>query len=41
VVSAYEVSALFTEIKKIDSGAFINVLKTDMLGGRFYHRPKK
>jgi uncharacterized membrane-anchored protein YitT (DUF2179 family) len=41
VVSSQEVSALFTEIKKIDEQAFINVLKTDMLGGRFYRRPKQ
>jgi uncharacterized membrane-anchored protein YitT (DUF2179 family) len=40
VVSAGEVNGLVTEIKKIDPGAFINVLKTEQLNGRFYQRPK-
>ncbi|GHV86013.1 membrane protein [Spirochaetia bacterium] len=40
VVSAPEVSRLVTGIKKIDPGVFINVIKTDHLGGRFYQRPK-
>jgi uncharacterized membrane-anchored protein YitT (DUF2179 family) len=40
VVSAPEVNSLVTGIKKLDSGAFINVVKTEMLGGRFYRRPK-
>ncbi|MDR2552380.1 MAG: YitT family protein [Treponema sp.] len=40
VVSAPEVRILVPGIKKIDPGAFINVIKTDQLGGRFYRRPK-
>jgi uncharacterized membrane-anchored protein YitT (DUF2179 family) len=40
VVSAGEVNGLVTEIKKIDPGAFINVLRTEQLNGRFYQRPK-
>ena len=40
VVSSPEVDSLVTGIKKIDPGAFINVIKTDKLGGRFYRRPK-
>ncbi|MDR2160416.1 MAG: YitT family protein [Treponema sp.] len=40
VVSAGEVNGLVTEIKKIDPDAFINVLKTEQLNGRFYQRPK-
>jgi uncharacterized membrane-anchored protein YitT (DUF2179 family) len=40
VVGAYETAALITAIKKIDPGAFINVLRTEQLNGRFYTRPK-
>jgi uncharacterized membrane-anchored protein YitT (DUF2179 family) len=40
VVSAGEASRLAAEIRKIDPGAFINVLKTEQLNGRFYQRPK-
>jgi uncharacterized membrane-anchored protein YitT (DUF2179 family) len=40
VVSAGEVSGLVAEIKKIDPGAFINVIRTEQLNGRFYQRPK-
>lgn len=40
VVSANEVNILVTGIKKIDPGAFVNVVKTEQLGGRFYRRPK-
>jgi len=40
VISASEVREIISDIKKVDSAAFINVLKTDMLNGRFYHRPK-
>jgi uncharacterized membrane-anchored protein YitT (DUF2179 family) len=40
VVSANEVSVLMGEIKKIDPGAFINVIRTEHLNGRFYQRPK-
>lgn len=40
VVSAGEANGLVAEIKKIDPGAFINVIRTEQLNGRFYHRPK-
>jgi uncharacterized membrane-anchored protein YitT (DUF2179 family) len=39
VVTASQVSSLISAIKKIDEGAFINVLKTDHLFGRFYQKP--
>jgi uncharacterized membrane-anchored protein YitT (DUF2179 family) len=40
VVSAREANGLVAEIKKIDPGAFINVIRTEQLNGRFYQRPK-
>ena len=40
VVSATEVNNLIVGIKKIDSGAFINVIKTEELRGRFYRPPR-
>jgi uncharacterized membrane-anchored protein YitT (DUF2179 family) len=40
VVSANEVNVLTDGIKKIDPHAFVNVIKTEQLGGRFYRRPK-
>jgi uncharacterized membrane-anchored protein YitT (DUF2179 family) len=40
VVSAHETAALITAIKKVDSDAFINVLRTEQLNGRFYTRPR-
>ncbi|MDR1238626.1 MAG: YitT family protein [Treponema sp.] len=40
VVSSREVNRLVPEIKKIDPGAFINVIRTEQLNGRFYQRPK-
>ena len=40
VVSAPEVGNLVAGIKKIDPGSFINVIKTDHLGGRFYRRAR-
>ncbi|MDR1389351.1 MAG: YitT family protein [Treponema sp.] len=40
VVGANEVDSLVSGIKKIDSGAFINVIKTEQLGGHFYRRPR-
>lgn len=40
VVAANEVSGLIGAIKKIDEKAFINVLKTEQLNGRFYQRRK-
>ncbi|MDR0668876.1 MAG: YitT family protein [Treponema sp.] len=38
VVAANEVSGLMTAIKQADEKAFVNVLKTEQLNGRFYHR---
>ncbi|MDR0377176.1 MAG: YitT family protein [Spirochaetaceae bacterium] len=40
VVSANEISLLVNGIKKIDSSAFINILKTEQINGRFYKPPK-
>jgi uncharacterized membrane-anchored protein YitT (DUF2179 family) len=40
VVAANEATGLVEGIKRIDSGAFINVIKTEQLGGKFYRRPK-
>ena len=39
VVTASQVKALIPAIRQIDEGAFINVLKTDQLNGRFYQKP--
>jgi uncharacterized membrane-anchored protein YitT (DUF2179 family) len=38
VVAANEVAGLMTAIKKIDEKAFVNVIKTEQLNGRFYQR---
>ena len=40
VVSANEVAMLVLAIRAIDPVAFINVLKTEQLNGRFFRRPK-
>ncbi|MDR3139781.1 MAG: YitT family protein [Treponema sp.] len=40
VVSAGDVNSLIAAIKKIDPNAFINVIKTEQVNGRFYQRPK-
>jgi uncharacterized membrane-anchored protein YitT (DUF2179 family) len=40
VVAATEVPRLVAGIKKTDGDAFINVLKTEQLNGRFYKPPK-
>ena len=40
VVSANEVPELIRAIKEIDYAAFINVIKTEQLNGRFFIRPK-
>jgi uncharacterized membrane-anchored protein YitT (DUF2179 family) len=40
VVSADEVSPLVSAIKKLDGSAFVNVLKTEQINGKFYMRPK-
>ena len=40
VVTASQVRKLIPVIRQIDPGAFINVLKTHQLNGRFYQQPK-
>ena len=40
VVHANEVSMLINAIRKIDHGAFINVIKTEQINGRFFRKPK-
>jgi uncharacterized membrane-anchored protein YitT (DUF2179 family) len=40
VVAANEAGSLITGIKAVDPDAFVNVIKTEQLGGRFYRRPK-
>jgi len=39
VVTASQVKTLIPAIRQIDNEAFINVLKTDQLNGRFYQKP--
>jgi uncharacterized membrane-anchored protein YitT (DUF2179 family) len=40
VVYANEVSGLVNELRKADPGAFLNVIKTEQLNGRFFRKPK-
>jgi hypothetical protein len=40
VISANEVTPLINAIKNVDPAAFVNVLKTEQVNGRFYQRPK-
>jgi uncharacterized membrane-anchored protein YitT (DUF2179 family) len=40
VVASNEVQSLINDIKKIDTSAFINILKTERLNGKFFRRPK-
>jgi uncharacterized membrane-anchored protein YitT (DUF2179 family) len=40
VVTASQVKQLIPAIKKIDNEAFINVMKTELLNGSFYQKPK-
>jgi uncharacterized membrane-anchored protein YitT (DUF2179 family) len=40
VVTSSEARTLVAEIKEIDPSAFINIVRTDLLHGRFYKRPK-
>jgi uncharacterized membrane-anchored protein YitT (DUF2179 family) len=40
VVYANEVADLVNAIRRLDTGAFINVIKTEMINGRFFRRPK-
>ena len=39
VVSSAECNHVIAEIKKVDENAFVNVLKTERLMGRFYRKP--
>lgn len=39
VVSSDEVKEVMTRIKRIDSTAFVNIIKTDQVDGRFYRKP--
>ena len=39
VVSSEEVNKVLSEIKSVDPKAFVNVVKTDLVDGRFYSRP--
>lgn len=41
VVGRGEVDKLMQEIKSIDEKAFINVIQTEQVGGRFYRRPTR
>jgi uncharacterized membrane-anchored protein YitT (DUF2179 family) len=40
VVYSNEVTDLVNAVRKIDAGAFINVIKTEQINGRFFRRPK-
>jgi uncharacterized membrane-anchored protein YitT (DUF2179 family) len=40
VVAANETGMLITRIKKLDPGAFVNVIKTEGINGKFFRRPK-
>jgi uncharacterized membrane-anchored protein YitT (DUF2179 family) len=40
VIYANEVADLVNAIRRLDSSAFINVIKTEMINGRFFRRPK-
>lgn len=40
VVGSDEVDAVLNAIKEVDPKAFINVMKTEQLGGRFYKKPR-
>ena len=40
VVGTDELKPLIKEIKRIDANAFINVVRTERLIGRFYMTPK-
>lgn len=41
VVASDEVKEVILRVKGIDSGAFINILRTEQLVGRFYERPEE
>ena len=41
VVNSDEVDMIIKEVRSIDEHAFVNVVKTDRINGRFYNRPKE
>ena len=41
VVNSDEVDIIIKEVRSIDEHAFVNVIKTDRINGRFYNRPKE
>ncbi len=41
VVSGAEYKAVISEVRKADSEAFVNSIRTERLAGRFYHRPEE
>jgi len=41
VIAGDEVRLVIKKIREVDEKAFINVLRTDQLEGRFYHRPNE
>ena len=41
VVSRAETRKLIRAVKKVDSAAFVNLIRTEELAGRFYYRPEE
>ena len=41
IVASDEVREVIREVKKIDPDAFINILRTDQVIGKFYQRPEE
>ena len=41
VVSRAETRTLMKEVKKVDKKAFVNLIRTEELAGRFYYRPEE
>ena len=39
IVSSEESSKVITAVKQADESAFVNVIKTERLNGRFYQKP--
>jgi uncharacterized membrane-anchored protein YitT (DUF2179 family) len=39
VVGSDEIRKVVTKIKEVDEKAFINIMKTEQITGRFYKRP--
>ncbi len=39
IVSSEESSKVITAVKQVDESAFVNVIKTERLNGRFYQKP--